>query len=146
LLRLRHAFRLAGAYLSCSKRTRQECPVWEISTQNHTPHIAMRLNPTIAWKASPTRTPPPICTSAPFPKPRWSQDPRASRTPLTDTACLISRNGNDSTREPGQSSSRSRNQTAGFATRGKRLNLRGDSKTPNQCDISDSRPNKFINC
>jgi len=34
----------------------------------------MSFGPTIAWKASPTRTPPPICTSAPFLKPRWSQD------------------------------------------------------------------------
>ena len=31
-------------------------------------------HPTIARKASPTRTPPPICASAPFLKPRWSQD------------------------------------------------------------------------
>lgn len=37
-------------------------------------HIAIGFRPTIAWKASPTRTPPPICTSAPFLKPRWSQD------------------------------------------------------------------------
>ncbi|CCE08543.1 hypothetical protein BRAS3843_2770025 [Bradyrhizobium sp. STM 3843] len=35
-------------------------------------HITMSPEPTIAWKASPTRTPPPICTSAPFLKPRWS--------------------------------------------------------------------------
>jgi len=42
-------------------------PVWEISTQNRHPHIAMSYNPSIAWKASLTRTPPPICTSAPFP-------------------------------------------------------------------------------
>ena len=46
----------------------------EISTQNHNTHIAMGHDPTIAWKASPTRTPPPICTFAPFLKPRWSQD------------------------------------------------------------------------
>jgi hypothetical protein len=52
----------------------------EISTQNRNSHIAMRFNPTIAWKASPTRTPPPICTSAPFLKPRWSQEPWAPRT------------------------------------------------------------------
>jgi hypothetical protein len=44
----------------------------EISTQTHVTHIAMDHDPTIAWKASPTRTPPPICTSAPFLKPRWS--------------------------------------------------------------------------
>jgi hypothetical protein len=31
-------------------------------------HIAMGHEPTFAWKASPTRTPPPICTSAPFSK------------------------------------------------------------------------------
>jgi hypothetical protein len=37
-------------------------------------HIAMSLDPTFAWRASLTRTPPPICTSAPFLKPRWSQD------------------------------------------------------------------------
>src|SRR3954447_7888257 len=50
-------------YLSCFEH---ECPIEKISTQNRTPHIAMRLNLTIAWRASPTRTPPPICTSAPF--------------------------------------------------------------------------------
>ena len=37
-------------------------------------HTAIGFRPTIAWKASPTRTPPPICTSATFLKPRWSQD------------------------------------------------------------------------
>jgi hypothetical protein len=40
----------------------------------------MKFDPTIAWKASPTRAPPPICTSAPLLKPRWSQEPQASRT------------------------------------------------------------------
>jgi len=59
--------RLVEPYLSLSKCTRQERLAWEISTQNHRPHIAMSYDPTIAWKASPTRTPPPICTSAPFP-------------------------------------------------------------------------------
>jgi hypothetical protein len=34
----------------------------------------MSFDPTIAWKASPTRTPPPICTSAPILKPRWSEE------------------------------------------------------------------------
>src|SRR6202012_3816804 len=33
----------------------------EISTQIPMTHIAMGYDPTIAWKASPTRTPPPIC-------------------------------------------------------------------------------------
>ena len=46
----------------------------EISTQIPITHIAMGHDPTIAWKAPPTRTPPPICTSTPFLKPRWSQD------------------------------------------------------------------------
>ena len=36
------------------------------------------------WKASPTRTPPPICTSAPCQKPRWSYD-RGRREQLTNT-------------------------------------------------------------
>jgi hypothetical protein len=49
-------------------------PPREISTQIPITHITMGHDPTIAWKASPTRTPPPICTSAPFLKPRWSQD------------------------------------------------------------------------
>jgi len=72
--------RWSGAYLSCSNRTARKRPVWEISTQNRNAHIAMNVEPTIAWKASPTRTPPPICTSAPFPKPRWSEEPWAPRT------------------------------------------------------------------
>jgi hypothetical protein len=53
-------------------QTRHECLVREISTQNYRAHIAMSYDPTIAWKASPTRTPPPICTSVPILKPRWS--------------------------------------------------------------------------
>jgi hypothetical protein len=51
--------------------------------------LVMRLNPTIAWRASPTRTPPPICTSAPFLKPRWSQEPWAPRTFLEIHHALI---------------------------------------------------------
>jgi hypothetical protein len=63
------------ADLSCSTTARHRClDLREISTQNHNTHIAMGHDPTIAWKAPPTRTPPPICTSAPFLKPRWSQD------------------------------------------------------------------------
>ncbi len=46
----------------------------EISTKNHRSHIAMSYEAAIAWRASRTRTPPPICTCAPFPKPRWSLD------------------------------------------------------------------------
>jgi hypothetical protein len=37
----------------------------EIQAQNNRPHIAMSCQPSSAWKASLTRTPPPICTSAP---------------------------------------------------------------------------------
>jgi hypothetical protein len=54
-------------------------------------HIAMSFGPTIAWKASPTRTPPPICTSAPFLKPRWSQD-RGAASRFKKSRCAISRN------------------------------------------------------
>ena len=57
----------------------------------------MRSTSTIAWKASPTRTPPPICTSAPFPKPRWSQD-RGRREQFRNTRCAAARNAFDSTR------------------------------------------------
>src|SRR5579859_59465 len=59
----------------------------------------MGHGPTIAWKASPTRTPPPICTSAPFPKPRWSKD-RGRREPLRNTQCEISRNQFDHRSRP----------------------------------------------
>jgi hypothetical protein len=45
----------------------------EIWTQFSITRIATGLGPTIAWKASPTRTPPPICTSAPCLEPRWSK-------------------------------------------------------------------------
>ncbi len=39
----------------------------EIWTQFSVTRIATGLGPTIAWKASPTRTPPPICTFRPLP-------------------------------------------------------------------------------
>ena len=39
-------------------------PHREIQTQNSRPHIAMSYQLSFAWKASLTRTPPPICTSA----------------------------------------------------------------------------------
>ena len=45
----------------------------EIWTQFSVTHVATGLGPTIAWKASPTRTPPPICTSTPCLEPRWSK-------------------------------------------------------------------------
>lgn len=46
-------------------------------------------------KASPTCTPPPICTLAPFPKPRWSQD-RGRRERPRNTLCAKTRNAFDS--------------------------------------------------
>jgi len=58
--------------------------------------IATGWNLTIAWKASPTRTPPPICTSAPFLKPRWSKD-RGRRERFRNTRCAATRNAFDST-------------------------------------------------
>lgn len=70
----------------------------------------MSSDPTIAWKASPTRTPPPICTSAPFLKPRWSQN-RGRRERFRNTRCVAARNAFDSTwerRNPRQRSARSR--------------------------------------
>lgn len=64
--------------------TRQRCPALRnFDTALSVTHIAMGFDPTIAWKASPTRTPPPICTSAPFLKPRWSQD-RGRREPFKE--------------------------------------------------------------
>ena len=69
----------------------------ENSTQNPITHIAIGHDPTIAWKAPPTCTPPPICTSAPFLKPRWSQD-RGRREQLRNTRWTISRNPFDRTR------------------------------------------------
>jgi hypothetical protein len=39
-------------------------PRREIQTQNSRSHIAMSYQLSFAWKASLTRTPPPICTSA----------------------------------------------------------------------------------
>jgi hypothetical protein len=60
--------------------------------------IATNRDTTIAWKASPTRTPPPICTSAPFLKPRWSYD-RGRREQIRNTRCGATRNAFDSTSE-----------------------------------------------
>ena len=61
----------------------------------HRPRIATSWNPPIAWKAPPTRTPPPICTSAPVLKPRWSQD-RGRCGHLRNTPCVAARNAFDS--------------------------------------------------
>jgi hypothetical protein len=48
--------------------------------------------------------------------------------PIRDTACPISRNGNDSARVPRKTTSRSQDQAAHFVERGKVLNLCTDSK------------------
>jgi hypothetical protein len=76
LLALLHLPNASGALclLLGSKTNQRENSLEKIDTEPHS-SFYMRLNPTIAWKASPTRTPPPICTSAPFLKPRWSQEP-----------------------------------------------------------------------
>ena len=60
----------------------------------------MSYNPSIAWKASLTRTPPPICTPAPFPKPRWSEETVSVANAYRCTSSLNSRNENDSVRKP----------------------------------------------
>lgn len=49
-------------------------PLGDIQTKIYHSHIAMGFEPTLLVEASPTCTPPPICTLAPFPKPRWSED------------------------------------------------------------------------
>jgi hypothetical protein len=64
---------------------------------------------------------------------------------LRDTSCLISRNGNDSTRVPVKSTPRSPNQAAGFAEGGKVLNLRRDSKCRSAVILRTVVQNKFIN-
>ena len=47
-----------------SSRPSTRTPHRKIQTQNSRPHIAMSYQLSFAWKASLTRTPPPICTSA----------------------------------------------------------------------------------
>src|ERR1035438_5428547 len=63
-----------------------------------------------------------------------------------DTSCLVSRNGNDSPKAPGKTSSHSRNQAAEFVACGKRLNLRRDSKHQAAVIFLAIAQNKFINC
>jgi hypothetical protein len=64
---------------------------------------------------------------------------------LRDTSCLISRNGNDSTRVPAKSTPRSPNQAAVFAESAKVLNLRRDSKCRSAVTLLTIVQNKFIN-
>jgi hypothetical protein len=65
---------------------------------------------------------------------------------LRDTSCPISRNGNDSALAPGKTTSRLQNQAADFVERGKRLNLRTDSKRQAAVIILMIAQNNFINC
>ena len=65
---------------------------------------------------------------------------------LRDTSCLISRNGNDSTRVPAKSTPPSPNQAADFVEGGKVLNLRRDSKCRSAVILRTAVQNKFINC
>jgi hypothetical protein len=67
----------------------------EIWTQFSVTRIAKGLGPTIAWKASPTRTPPPICTFAPCLVPRWFRD-RGRREQLINTTWRADGNAVDS--------------------------------------------------
>jgi hypothetical protein len=106
----------------------QNDPPEKISTQNRRPHIAMSFNLTIAWKASPTRTPPPICTSAPGPQTALVWRAAGAASILRDTAWLVSRNGNDSRHVPAKSTSQPQNRAAVAARGGKVLNLCKDSK------------------
>jgi hypothetical protein len=64
---------------------------------------------------------------------------------LRDTACLISRNENDSKRVLAKSTSRSLNQAANFVRGGKVLNLCGDSKCRSAVTIASIAQNKFTN-
>jgi hypothetical protein len=64
---------------------------------------------------------------------------------LRDTACLISRNENDSKPVLAKSTSHSPNQATNFARGGKVLNLCGDSKCRTAVTIAAIAQNKFIN-
>jgi len=46
----------------------------DIQTKIYRSHVMWVVNRLSLVDASPTCTPPPICTLAPFPIPRWSQD------------------------------------------------------------------------
>jgi hypothetical protein len=65
--------------------------------------------------------------------------------PLRDTSCLISRNENDSSDEPGKSTSHWQKSAAAFASSGKVLNLRADSNCHAVVKLPAIAENKFIN-
>jgi hypothetical protein len=64
---------------------------------------------------------------------------------LRNTSCPVSRNENDSMREPGKTSSRARKQAAQFAEGGNVLNLRGESKRRRAVTFLAIAQNKFTN-
>jgi hypothetical protein len=65
---------------------------------------------------------------------------------LRDTACLISRNENDSERMPVKSTSHSQKRAASLVRNGKVLNLCAESKRRTAVTILAIAENKFINC
>jgi len=60
----RHRVPSSRDLFPCTARANCACHAREIQTQNCRSHIAMSHQLSFAWKASLTRTPPPICTSA----------------------------------------------------------------------------------
>jgi hypothetical protein len=69
---------VSGPSLTCAlEASEARKPRLETFRQRTTvPTLLWVLNRQSLGKASPTCTPPPICTLAPFPKPRWSQERR----------------------------------------------------------------------
>jgi hypothetical protein len=65
---------------------------------------------------------------------------------LRDTACLVSRNENDSVHLPAKTTWRWRKQAAAFAQSGKVLNLCTDSKRRAAVIFLAIAQNKFTNC
>jgi hypothetical protein len=106
----------------------------------------MSFNLTIAWKASPMRTPPPICAPAPLLRTALARRTVGVANDVRDTTWLVSRNGNDSRRLPSKSTRRWQNQAAAFAQGSKVLNLRTDSKCRSAVIFLTIAQNKFINC
>jgi hypothetical protein len=106
----------------------------------------MSFNLTIAWKASPTRTPPPICTSTVGPQTALVWRAAGAASTLRDTAWLGCRNENDSERVPAKSTSHSQNQATAPMRGGKVLNLCEDSKCRTAVIFLAAAQNKFTNC
>ena len=66
------AFRYLSSALGASGM--RKIPLGDIQANSYRSHIAAGLIRQSLVEAPPTCTPPPICTLAPFPIPRWSQD------------------------------------------------------------------------